>query len=101
MPKNSSARREKDKKRKDKKKKTDPLPLHKEDKTSVDGSTLSPSLAGANSGRTVSSANAKNKDASLPRSVVFRNSQGHSTPVVECRAKVERSCEEGKQAIPL
>ncbi len=41
MPNNASARREKDKKKKDKKKKTDPPHLHKEDKTSVDSSSLS------------------------------------------------------------
>jgi hypothetical protein len=64
MPNNSIAKR--DKKRKDKKKKTVPPPLHKEDKTSADSSTLSLSLAGSSIGVTTSSANAKNKDSSLP-----------------------------------
>jgi hypothetical protein len=41
MPKNSNARREKGKKRKDEKKRTDSTPLHKEDKASVDSSSLS------------------------------------------------------------
>jgi hypothetical protein len=41
MPNNANARREKDKKKKDKNKKTDPPPLHKEDKASVDSSSLS------------------------------------------------------------
>ncbi len=36
MPNNSNARREKDKKKQSKKKKTDPPPLHKEDKASMD-----------------------------------------------------------------
>ncbi len=55
-------RREKTRKRRQ----TPSPPLHKEDKTSVDSSTLSLSLAGANAGKTTSSANAKNKDATLP-----------------------------------
>ncbi len=38
MPNNANARREKDKKKKDKKRKTDPAPLHKEYKTSMDSS---------------------------------------------------------------
>ncbi len=47
MPNNSNARREKDKKRQSKKKKkTDPPPLHKDDKASMDSSSLSLSLAG-------------------------------------------------------
>ena len=41
MPNNANARREKDKKKKDKRKKTDPTPLCKEDKASVDSPSLS------------------------------------------------------------
>ncbi len=67
MPNNSNARREKDKKKQDKmKKKTDPTPLHKEDKASADSSSLSLSLSAGNQGATGSSADAKNKNASLP-----------------------------------
>ncbi len=92
MPNNSSARREKDKKKKDKKKKTDPPPLHKEDKASVDSSTLSLSLSSGNKGRTVSSANVKNKDASLallhlgavkPTATLSRNAEPKSDACVE------------------
>ena len=46
MPNSSNARREKDKKKQSKKKKTDPPPLHKEDKASMDSSSLSLSLTG-------------------------------------------------------
>ena len=46
MPNSSNARRKKDKKKQSKKKKTDPPPLHKEDKASMDSSSLSLSLAG-------------------------------------------------------
>ncbi len=41
MPNNANARREKEKKMKDKKKRTVPPPLHKEDKASMDSSSLS------------------------------------------------------------
>ena len=47
MPNNAEARRVKDKKKTDKKKKTDPTPLSKEDKASVD----SPSLSLASKGK--------------------------------------------------
>ena len=41
MPNNAEARRVKDNKKKVKEKKTEPFPLHKEDKASVDSSSLS------------------------------------------------------------
>ncbi len=68
MPNNSSARRDKEKNRKDKKKSKDPKLLHKEDETSMDGSSLSLSLPGANKGRADSSVSKKDKDASLSSS---------------------------------
>jgi hypothetical protein len=66
MPNNSNARREKDKKKQDKKKRTDPTPLHKEDKSSADSSSLSLFLSAGNQGETGRATDAKNKDASLP-----------------------------------